>query len=291
MTTVWIFPGQGSQAVGMGQELASVAAVTDQLQQARQILGWDPLALDTDQISRTLYTQPALFMVSALLSDLAQAQGFEPTAVAGHSLGEYVALYRAGVFDFETGLTLVQQRALLMDGIQGGTMAAIIGFDRQALSDLCASTEGVSIANDNSPDQVVITGSEAGVAAVTEQIKAKRIVPLAVSGAFHSPFMAEPAEKFNALLAPILFHPARIPVYSNVTALASQDPDVLKANLCQQMTGSVRWRETVQQMADDGISTVWEIGPGSVLTGLVKRTVKELERVNIASPDQIPPLG
>lgn len=274
--------------MGMGQELAQQPSVREDLALARQLLGWDPLALEPSQINRTLYTQPALFVVAALLGDLVRAQGHQPVAVAGHSLGEYVALYQAGVFEFETGLRLVQQRAQLMDGIQGGMMAAVMGFDRQELVERCAATGGVAIANDNSPEQVVITGTVAGVTSVTEQIRAKRIVPLAVSGAFHSPLMADPAQKLAQVLETISFQPARIPVYSNVTAQASSDPVQLKANLAQQMTGSVRWRETIQQLAADGITTLWEIGPGSVLTGLAKRTVKELARVNIASGDQIP---
>ncbi len=288
MTTVWVFPGQGSQVIGMGQELAEQPEVREDLALTRQILGWDPLALEPTQINRTLYTQPALFVVAALLGDLVRARGHQPGAVAGHSLGEYVALYQAGVFGFETGLRLVQQRAQLMDGIQGGMMAAVMGFDRQELVERCAAIEGVAIANDNSPEQVVITGTVAGITSVTEQLRAKRIVPLAVSGAFHSPLMADPSQKLTQVLETISFQPARIPVYSNVTAQASSDPVQLKANLAQQMTGSVRWRETMQQLAADGITTVWEIGPGSVLTGLAKRTVKSLARVNIASVDQIP---
>lgn len=286
MRQAWVFPGQGSQTAGMGLDLMEGSAA--KVEQARQILGWDPLGLDPEHLGRTLYTQPALFVVSALLSDQVRAKGHHPDAVAGHSLGEYVALYVAGVFDFETGLRLVQQRALLMDGIQGGTMAAVIGFDRAELEALCSQTPGVSVANDNSPEQVVITGTVAGVEAITSQLKAKRMVPLSVSGAFHSPFMAEPAAKFQTFLDGIPFQAAAIPVYSNTSAQGSQDPVVLKAHLSQQMTGSVRWRETVQQLAADGITSVWEIGPGSVLTGLVKRTVSSLERVTINTVAGIP---
>ncbi|MDX2271797.1 MAG: ACP S-malonyltransferase [Cyanobacteriota bacterium] len=277
----WIFPGQGSQAVGMGQEIVNLPGVKPKLALAEKLLGWSWLELNEAQLNRTLYTQPALFLVCALLSDHLHQQAHQPACVAGHSLGEYSALYSAGVFDLETGLQLVKQRAMLMDQATTGMMAAVIGFDRAKLEHLCSTVEGVVIANDNSPDQVVVAGTQAAVQTVTEQLRPKRFVPLPVSGAFHSVLMAPAAAEFASVLQGIPFATPRVPVYSNVSASASQDAHHLKDLLVQQMTSPVRWRETVLQMAADGVTGVWEIGPKSVLTGLVKRTAPALERLNL----------
>lgn len=292
MTIAWIYPGQGSQAVGMGKDLRDWEGAAPKLALAYDLLGWDPLGLPEEQIHQTRYTQPALFTVSALLTDYCYAQGKAPTCTAGHSLGEYSALYAAGVFDFETGLRLVALRGRLMDAAgeedQGdrahtGGMAAVIGFDRAKLEHLCELIPDVAIANDNSPDQVVITGQVEAVQTVCGQLQAKRAVLLKVSGAFHSRFMQAAADEFAQALEPIAFQPPRVPVYSNCTATASRDPQVLKQALLAQMTAPVRWRETVLQMAADGIQQVWEIGPGNVLTGLVKRTTPALERQNFSA--------
>ncbi|MCJ2542394.1 ACP S-malonyltransferase [Thermostichus vulcanus] len=287
MTIAWIYPGQGSQAVGMGADLRDWEGAKQKLALACDLLGWDPLALLEEQIHQTRYTQPALFTVSALLTDYLYAQGQTPACTAGHSLGEYSALYAAGVFDFETGLRLVALRGQLMDAVgegdPAGGMAAVIGFDRAKLEHLCDVIPDVAIANDNSPDQVVITGHVDSVKAVCEQLQAKRAVPLKVSGAFHSWLMQAAADEFAQTLEAIHFQTPRVPVYSNSTATASQDPQLLKQALLVQMTAPVRWRETVLQMAADGIQQVWEIGPGAVLTGLVKRTVPALQRQNLST--------
>ncbi len=294
MTIAWIYPGQGSQAVGMGADLRDWEGAKSKLALARDLLGWDPLSLPEEHIHRTRYTQPALFTVSALLTDYLYAQGHTPACTAGHSLGEYSALYAAGVFDFETGLRLVALRGQLMeaagegDPAQVGGMAAVIGFDRAKLEYLCEVIPDVAIANDNSPDQVVITGQLESVKAVCEQLQAKRTVPLKVSGAFHSRWMQAAADTFAQTLETIPFQPPRVPVYSNSTAKASQDPEVLKQALLVQMVAPVRWRETVLQMAADGIQQVWEIGPGTVLTGLVKRTAPTLGRHNCSSLASVP---
>ncbi|MEN9206180.1 MAG: ACP S-malonyltransferase [Thermostichales cyanobacterium SZTDM-1c_bins_54] len=286
MKIAWIFPGQGSQAVGMGQDLAEVGA--EHLHQAQEILGWSLLDLTETELAQTTYTQPALFLVSAILTDLLLGRGHGPDCVAGHSLGEYSALYAAGVLDFPTTLHLVQQRATLMAQGSPGGMTAVIGFDRQRLEELCAATVGVTIANDNSPDQVVITGDKGAIEQVVAALQPKRAVPLPVSGAFHSPFMARAAEQFNQILAGIPFAPARFPIYCNATAGPTQDPEQIKANLRQQMTAGVRWRETVLAMAAAGITDVWEIGPGNVLSNLVKRTAPQLQRLNISGLKSLP---
>lgn len=269
--------------MGMACDLVDLPGVKHQLQVAKDILGWSLIELTSEQICRTFYTQPALFVASALFTDQLRRLGLNPTCTAGHSLGEYSALYAAGVFDFATGLRLVKQRAALMEKAGAGTMMAVMGFDRDKLEQLCTTIPGVNIANDNSPDQVVITGIPESVKAVVEQLGAKRVKELPVSGAFHSPLMTSAAEQFSDILAETPFAIPQVPVYSNVSATASKDPEVLKALLAQQMTASVRWRDTVLNMANDGISDVWEIGPGAVLTGLVKRTVSALKRVNINS--------
>ncbi len=288
MTVAWIFPGQGSQTLEMGKVLIDVPEVKPQLDLAREILGWCPLQLSAEQLRRTLYTQPALFTVSALLADQLLQQGKQPDCVAGHSLGEYVALFCAGVFDFATGLRLVKQRAVLMDAGHQGTMAAVIGFDREKLEQLCASQAGVAIANDNSPDQVVITGTESGVQAVVDQLGAKRVVPLPVSGPFHSTWMADAAAEFAKILNEVEFQAPKIPIYCNVDARPILDPMELKQRLAQQMTSAVQWHKTVVNMVGDGVTAVWEIGPGRVLTGLVKRIAPELERINIYNLSAVP---
>lgn len=203
MSIAWIFPGQGSQSVGMGHDLMDLGA--EQMQQAEAILGWSLLDLTETELAQTTYAQPALFLVSAILTDILLARGHYPVCVAGHSLGEYSALYAAGVLDFSTTLNLVHQRAALMAQGSPGGMTAVIGFDRAHLEELCAATPGVTLANDNSPDQVVITGDSAAMAAVVAALKPKRAVPLAVSGAFHSPFMATAAQAFSQLLDPLPF--------------------------------------------------------------------------------------
>ncbi|MEO1133789.1 MAG: ACP S-malonyltransferase [Cyanobacteria bacterium J06639_1] len=280
MTTAWVFPGQGSQAAGMGADLVELAG--DRFAQADSLLGWSVLALDEDQLKQTQYTQPALFVVEAILAEQLLAR-CQPDCVAGHSLGEYSALCCAGVFDFETGLKLVQKRSQLMSEVTGGTMAAVMGFDRAKLEQLCAATDGAEIANDNSPDQVVVTGLAEGVKAVTDALQARRTVPLAVSGAFHSSYMREAAEQFAQILETVEFNSPKFPVYSNSTASRSSDPATLKQNLFDQMVSPVRWRETLTTMTTDGVTDIWEVGPGKVLTGLAKRTVKELTRSTISN--------
>ena len=206
----------------------------------------------------------------------------QPDVVAGHSLGEYVALYAAGVFDFETGLQLVKRRAELMDLASQGGMTALFGFDREQLEAAIADTEDVVIANDNSAAQVVISGTPAGIAAVVAKIKVKRAIPLNVSGAFHSPMMAVAAAEFGKLLAPIDFHDAKIPVLSNVAPIPTTDARKLKAQLDSQITGAVRWREISLQLPELGIERAIEVGPGKVLGGLIKRTCESISVAQVS---------
>lgn len=284
--TVWVFPGQGSQATGMGVDLQDWPEAQQRLAEAEALLGWSVLErcqADLETLSQTINTQPCLYVLEAILSDRLKQQGEQPDAVAGHSLGEYSALYTAGVFNFATGLQLVQKRAELIQAASGGKMAALIGFDAEALAAAIANTEGVVLANDNSAAQVVISGTPAAVDAILAAVKSKRAVPLTVSGAFHSPFMAEAATTFAATLAAVDFQDAQVPVLSNVSATPSTDAAVLKQNLLQQMTGSVRWRETCLAIEALGVEELVEVGPGKVLTGLMKRTCPAIGLRNVGT--------
>ncbi|NEQ48882.1 MAG: ACP S-malonyltransferase [Leptolyngbya sp. SIO3F4] len=286
--SVWVFPGQGSQALGMGSDLADVAK--DKFTEADDILGWSVLGVcqsDEAKLANTLYTQPCLYVVECALADLLKAKGVRPDIVAGHSLGEYSALYTAGVFDFVAGLRLVKRRAELMSQAADGAMAALMGFDRDDLYDKLAATEGVVLANDNNPGQVVISGNPDAVETIMTGIKTKRAVKLNVSGAFHSPLMAPAAHEFDQILADLPFKTANIPVLSNVDPLPSNDGEVLKQRLMQQMTGSVRWREISLSLPEHGIETVVEVGPGKVLAGLIKRTCRSLTLKNVGNLEQV----
>lgn len=289
--TAWVFPGQGSQALGMGVDLLELPFAKTKFEQAREILGWDVLEIcqnPDDKLSRTFYTQPCLYVVESILADVLIERGNMPNLVAGHSLGEYVALYCARVFDFDAGLRLVKRRAELMDSASDGMMAALMGFDREQLEQKIQQTPEVVLANDNSPTQVVISGTPEAVQSVLAQIKVKRAVPLNVSGAFHSPLMVEAAAEFEKVLESVSFANAQFPVLSNVEPKPTVDGAVLKNRLQRQMTGSVRWREISLQLPEEGIERVVEIGPGKVLTGLIKRMCPDLVLENVSSLADFP---
>ncbi len=284
--TAWVFPGQGSQAIGMGVDLLELPDAIAKFEQAELILGWSVLEVcqnQDDKVSRTLYTQPCLYVVESILADLLKSREHYPDYVAGHSLGEYGALYAAGVFGFEDGLRLIKRRAELMDSASDGMMAALLGFDRPQLEAAIAQTPNVVLANDNNAGQVVISGTPEAVEIVLGQVKSKRSVRLNVSGAFHSPLMADAATQFKTVLDSVSFTAAQVPVLSNVDPLPSVDPAVLKDRLNRQMTGSVRWREISLQLPQEGVNRVVEVGPGKVLTGIIKRTCPDLILENIGS--------
>jgi [acyl-carrier-protein] S-malonyltransferase len=286
MKTAWIFPGQGSQTLGMIGDLAESALGQERLEIAEKILGWSVLEKcqgDEESLSRTLYTQPCLFVVESILADLLLEKGHFPDLVAGHSLGEYSALYAARVFNFETGLNLVQNRSRLMDASEGGKMAALMKFDRTSLEKVIIQTENVVIANDNSAEQVVISGTPEAVDLVLTQVKVKRAMPLKVSGAFHSPLMENAASQFQQILELVNFQTAKVPVISNVDpSNPTQDEEELKKYLIQQMTNSVRWREIMVKLSEIGVDQAIEVGPGKVLTGLMKRTAPGVKLENIS---------
>jgi [acyl-carrier-protein] S-malonyltransferase len=284
--TAWLFPGQGSQAVGMGVDLKDIPAAQTKFNQAEQILGWSVLEIcqgEEEQLSRTLYTQPCLYVIESILADLLMEGGQFPDFVAGHSLGEYIALYAARVFDFETGLQLVKRRSQLMDAAAGGKMVALMKFDREQLEKVMTTTCDIVIANDNSPEQVVISGTPDAIDTVVAQVSAKRAVTLKVSGAFHSPLMAPAAQQFQEVLDSVVFNDAKVPVLSNVEPTPTTQGTEIKTRLVQQMTGTVRWQEMMLQLPKKGVSQVVEVGPGKVLTGLMKRVCPEIDLKNIGS--------
>jgi [acyl-carrier-protein] S-malonyltransferase len=284
--TAWIFPGQGSQAVGMGIDLLESAVGAQRYQQAESILGWsvpERCRGDLATLSRTLYTQPCLYVISAILADLLKEQGQQPSAVSGHSLGEYAALYVAEAIDFESGLKLVKRRAELMEEASGGKMVALMGFDREAVDAQIRETADVVLANDNHADQVVISGSPAAVDTLLTKLKFKKSLPLRVSGAFHSPLMVNAAADFNEVLKAVAFQTAKIPVLSNVEPSPATNASELQARLSKQMVGPVRWREICLKLQEMGVERVVEVGPGKVLTGLVKRTCPEMSLSNRGS--------
>ena len=274
----------------MGIDLLPIDSAKKTFDRAAEILGWSVLDIcqnDEVKLANTRYTQPCLYVVESILVDLLKQQGLTPDVVAGHSLGEYVALYAAGVFDFETGLQLVKRRAELMAQASEGGMTALLGFDRAQLEAAIADTEDVVIANDNSAAQVVISGTAAGIATVVSQIKVKRAIPLNVSGAFHSPMMATAATEFGHLLAAIDFDDAQIPVLSNVSPIATTKGSELKEHLNSQITGSVRWREISLQLPELGIQQAIEVGPGKVLGGLIKRTCESISVVQVGTRSEL----
>ncbi len=292
MSVAWVFPGQGSQKHGMADPILSLPGAEERFVLASNLLGRDLLSIcrgegsdasSPSDLNDTRNTQPALFAVESLIVDELLRQGRQPDLVAGHSLGELVALYAAGVFDAATGLKLMQRRSELMASAGGGAMTAIIGFDRSQLDTLMKSAEGVVIANDNSDAQVVLSGTPEAVNALSEALTCKRAIPLAVSGAFHSPFMAQAADSFSSHLDSVAFEDARFPVFSNTDPTPCRDAKELKQRLRRQMTTGVRWRETMAGMASSGVDTLVEIGPGNVLSGLAKRAMKGVTTSQLAS--------
>ncbi|MFM8258482.1 MAG: ACP S-malonyltransferase [Vulcanococcus sp.] len=289
MAIAWVFPGQGSQKVGMAAAALELPGARERFAAASELLGRDLLAIcageaegELSDLNDTRNTQPALFVLESLLVDGLKAQGRSADRVAGHSLGELVALYAAGVFDASTGLQLMKTRSELMAAAGGGAMTAVMGFDRDALEQLVGATEGVVIANDNSSAQVVLSGTPEAVASVSGQLQCKRAIPLAVSGAFHSPFMAGAAEAFAAALEAVPFADAQIPVLSNTDPTPETSGAALKARLRSQMTTGVRWRENMERFTADGVATAVEIGPGNVLSGLIKRSCEGISTAQIA---------
>lgn len=278
----FVFPGQGAQYPGMGKDLYENYPVAhDMFEKANALLGFritDTMFSGTEEeLRQTRVTQPAIFLHSVVLTAVA-GSAFAPAMVAGHSLGEFSALVAAGALSFEDGLTLVAGRASAMQracGINPSTMAAVLGMDDAVVEEICASlNETVVPANYNSPGQIVISGTMEGVAAATEELKkrgAKRIVPLAVSGGFHSPCMEPARQELEEAIRKAQFSRPVCPVYQNVSGLPVTEPQEIMANLIAQLTSPVRWTQTVQRMIADGAAEFVEAGPGNVLQGLIRK--------------------
>lgn len=280
-----VFPGQGAQYTGMGKDLYdNHVEVREMMERANEILGFrltDIMFEGTaEELKQTKVTQPAVFLHSVAM---AKALGITPSAVAGHSLGEFSALVVSGALAFEDGLRLVSKRAMAMqaccEAVEGG-MAAILALSDEQVEQICAETEGVVVAaNYNCPGQLVISGEKAAVEAACVKAKeagARRALPLPVGGAFHSPLMEPAREELEKAIAEAAFRTPSCPIYQNVDAMPHTDPEEIKQNLIAQLTAPVRWTQIVQQMLADGVEQVTELGPGTVLQGLVKKVSAEL---------------
>lgn len=282
MKKAYVFPGQGAQFVGMGKDLYDNSPLAKEMfETANEILGFritDLMFEGTDEdLRQTKVTQPAIFLHSVILAKTL-GDDFKPDMTAGHSLGEFSALVAAGALTFEDGLKLVYKRALAMQKaceLNPSTMAAILALPDEKVEEICASIDDVVVpANYNCPGQIVISGTNSGIAIACELMKeagAKRALPLKVGGAFHSPLM-EPArvELSEAIEATKIVAPV-CPVYQNVSTVGETDPEVIKKNLIAQLTSPVKWTQSVQNMIADGASEFVELGPGSVLQGLITK--------------------
>lgn len=279
----FVFPGQGAQFSGMGKELyESSPAARNLFDKADEILGFEISKImfegSDEELRQTKVTQPAVFLHSVAAA-VALGEEFRPAMVAGHSLGELSALVAAGVLDFEAGLRLVYARALAMQKAceaVPSTMAAVLGLTDEAVESVCEGIEGVVAANYNCPGQVVISGTREAVQEACVKAKeagAKRALPLAVGGGFHSPCMASAKEELQRAIEQTEFRAPRCPVYQNVDARPHTSPEDIKANLIAQLTSPVRWTQSVLAMVADGAEEFVELGPGKVLTGLVAKIV------------------
>ena len=283
----YVFPGQGAQFPGMGKDLYESSAEAKALfDQADEILGFSLTKVmfegSADELKETKVTQPAIFLHSVALAKVL-GDDFKPDMVAGHSLGELSALVANGTLNFEDGLKLVSQRALAMQKAceaEPSTMAAILGLDDEVVEKVCAETEGVVVAaNYNCPGQLVISGAVEAVKAACEKLTeagARRALLLPVGGAFHSPLMEPARAELAAAIDATTFNQPACPVYQNVTASAVNSPEEIKANLMAQLTAPVRWTQTMKSMLADGGSDFTEVGPGKVLTGLLKKVDRQV---------------
>lgn len=284
----YVFPGQGAQFTGMGQDLYEASAqARDLFAQADEILGFEITKTmfegSAEDLKQTKVTQPAIFLHSTILASVL-GDSFKPDMVAGHSLGELSALVANKTLNFADGLQLVSRRAKAMQKaceLQPSTMAAVLGLDDKLVESVCAQTEGIVVAaNYNCPGQLVISGEVAAVEAASEALKeagARRALMLPVGGAFHSPLMEPAGDELANAIENTPFASPICPIYQNVSTTAVTDPAQIKQNLIAQLTAPVKWTQSVQNMIADGATSFTEVGPGNVLQGLVKKVDRQME--------------
>ncbi len=297
--TAVVFPGQGSQFAGMGQDIYESFDTARQLfVRAGRLLEFDLAACcfhgPEEELSQTRITQPAIFVHSLAVFFILQDRGLKADIMAGHSLGEYCALVAAGYLGFEQGLDLVARRGQLMQQAGEefpGAMAAVLGLEDDRLEKLCAEDPAqVVVANLNCPGQIVISGEVEGVERVMEAAQgagARIVKKLKVSGAFHSPLMENARNKMNRNLTEVTFKQGNIPVVANITAEPENDPEKMRDLLARQITGPVRWQASVERMITWGVGRFLELGPGKVLTGLIRRIDRNMEAGTIGTIEQI----
>ncbi|OAB43384.1 ACP S-malonyltransferase [Paenibacillus glacialis] len=298
----FVFPGQGAQAVGMGKDIYdAVPSSREIFETADKVLGFDLSTMIFEgpdaELKQTFNTQPALLTTSIAYLEALRVKGIQADYVAGHSLGEYSALVAAGALSFADAVSIVRARGNFMEkAVPGGqgAMAAVLGADREALSQLCVevSESGhiVELANINCPGQIVISGSYLGVAAVSERVKeagGKRAISLEVSGPFHSSMMKVAAEQLEVELNSVSFQEPKISVVANVTAQSVTSGEALSKLLVQQVYSPVLWEDSINYLIGQGVDTFVEIGPGSVLTGLIKKIDKTVKLININSLESL----
>ena len=295
--TAFIFPGQGSQYVGMGKDFyEKFPAARDIFDKASEASGLDVAALcfeENEQINITEYTQIAMLTVEVALLKVLEEMGYRPDVAAGLSLGEYAALAAADVMDVKDLFYCVRKRGIFMQEAvpTGGAMTAILGLDSETIAKACEETEGiVSVANYNCPGQTVITGEAGAVNAASERLKelgAKRCVPPKVSGPFHSPMLKGAGEKLGQVLADISLKEIRVPYLSNVTGDYVADTSQVKELLVKQDSSSVRWQECVERMIADGVDTFVEIGPGKSLSGFMRKINRDVTVINVEKAEDL----
>ena len=298
MKKVFLFPGQGSQFVGMAKDLFDqFQFAKDRFRKAENILGYNlaEIAFEgpDDILKQTQFTQPSIFVHSIIINDFLSSKGISPSAVAGHSLGEFSALVSAQALSFDDALSIVKVRANEMakaGNLHPGSMAAILGADENQLETICNQSGIVVPANLNAPGQVVISGEIDAVTnaiSTAKEIGIRRALPLNVSGAFHSPLMTSARVPLLEALDSVNFNDAKIPVYQNVNAEPVTKADELKSNILKQLESPVRWSEIISNMSRDGFTSFLEVGPGKVLQGLNKRILAEHESSSIGTKDQL----
>ena len=286
---VWIFPGQGSQKLGMGLDLLKFPLAKLRLQQAENILGWSISELwqsQDPQLSHTQYTQPCLYVFMTLLVDFLKRSGYQPNAVSGYSFGEYIALYAAGAYDFNTGLKLIKKRAEIMSRLPKGSMVTLIGVAPEKLRQVVLNTANVWLANDDSK-YTIISGTSEAINSVLSNVSVERVIPLQVSAAFHTPLVEPAAREFREVLETTAFQSFSIPVFCSTDFVFSLNMNQIKNNLIRQISQPVRWQAISRNLVRQGIREALQIGCGQGLLKPMKQIDPSLDISNIGSTADI----